>query len=216
LVAASEALAAMQAALEGMVAAAPGADAGGGARSGGPPAGAGAARPRRDRGPVRRPTPLPPGVFEESREAAEHLVRVPSALLVVDGYNASLRRWGELAISEQRSRLTDALEALAARTGVGVEVVFDGDDSETVGGGGRGGGLRRGTGPPRRRVRVSFSPGSVEADEVIVDLVERLPVTQPVIVATDDRRVRREASARGANLVTSVQLFQLLGLDLDR
>jgi predicted RNA-binding protein with PIN domain len=121
-------------------------------------------------------------------------------VLVVDGYNASLRRWPDAPIAEQRRRLVDALGGLAARTGVDVQVVFDGTDPEASG-------L---SAAPRGRVRVRFSAADVEADDVILDLVDRLPHDRVVIVATDDRRVRRGAAARGANVIGQAQLFSLL------
>jgi predicted RNA-binding protein with PIN domain len=174
----------------------------------GAPAGAAerdpARRRRTDRsraGPanVRLPAALPPGLYDDDPAAAAHLVRVAGCVLVVDGYNASLRRWPDQPIAEQRRRLVDALAGLAARTGAQVRVVFDGaDDEATTGGDGR------------RGVRVTFSAGAVEADQVILELVERSPAPVPVVVATDDRRVRREAAARGANVVSQEQLFSLL------
>ena len=152
----------------------------------------------------RLPAPLPPGMLDDDPAAADHLVRLPSAVLLVDGYNLSLRRWGGLPLVEQRARLVDALNGLAARTGVDVEVVFDGQDAA-------GGGLRS-SGGRRRAVRVTFSPEAVEADDVLLELVSRTPPSRPVVVATDDRRVQREAAARGANVVGSAGLFEVLGL----
>lgn len=171
-----------------------------------PPLGAGrVARPSEvpSRPPERRlPLPLPPGLLEESREAAEFLVRSQGMLVVVDGYNASLRRWPEHPITEQRRRLVQALAALSARSGCEVHVVFDG-----------AGELARGSLPPRGRVRVTFSPAGVEADDLILDLVDQAPAHRPVAVASDDRRVRREAAARGANSLSQGQLFAVAGLD---
>lgn len=158
--------------------------------------------PRRLAGRV--PAPVPPGLFDDDPVAADHLVRLRGAVLLVDGYNLSLRRWADLTLVEQRGRLVDALNGLAARTGVDIEVVFDGDD-----GGARG---IRSRGGRRQAVRVTFSPGALEADDVLLDLVERTPISRPVVVATDDRRVQREAAARGANVVGSVTLFAVLGL----
>lgn len=148
---------------------------------------------------VRLPAALPPGLYDDDPAAAAHLVRIAGCVLVVDGYNASLRRWPDQPIAEQRRRLVDALAGLAARTGAQVRVVFDGADEEA-----------RTGGDGRRGVRVTFSASAVEADQVIVDLVERLPPALPVVVATDDRRVQREAAARGANVVSQEQLFSLL------
>jgi predicted RNA-binding protein with PIN domain len=153
---------------------------------------------------MRLPSPLPPGVFDDDPAAADHLVRLPSAVLLVDGYNLSLRRWPERSLAEQRARLIDALNALVARVGVEVEVVFDGEEDS-----GRG---LQSAGGRRRAVRVTFSPDDVDADEVLLARVDALPISRPVVVATDDRRVQREAGARGANVVGSTALFAALGL----
>jgi predicted RNA-binding protein with PIN domain len=143
---------------------------------------------------------LPPAVYDDEPVAAAHLVRVPGCVLVVDGYNASLRRWPDQSIAEQRRRLTDALGGLSARTGVDVHLVFDGAGDQ----GGRAPAI------PRGRVRVQFTAATVEADDAILELVERLPADRAVVVATDDRRVRAEAAARGANVISQEQLFSLL------
>lgn len=154
------------------------------------------------RRPGRRlPVALPPGVLEASREAAEFLVRSPGMLVVVDGYNATLRRWPDHPITEQRQRLVQALAGLSARSGCEVHVVFDGS-----------GDLATGSSVPRGGVRVTFSAAGVEADELILDLVDQAPANRPVAVATDDRRVRREAAARGANNMSQDQLFAVAAL----
>lgn len=150
----------------------------------------------------RRPALLPPAVFEDSMEAADFLVRAPGALLLVDGYNASLAYRPDLPIPELRRRLVDAVDELVVRTGVEAQVVFDGaevDDDRPERTGGR-----------RRSARVVFSPPDVEADDVILDLVDAAPVGRPVIVASDDRRVQDGARDRGANVLSSAQLLAAL------
>lgn len=148
----------------------------------------------------RRPQPLPPAVFEDSPEAAAHLVR-GGVLLLVDGYNLSLFAWPELSLPAQRHRVTTALAELAFRTGASVRVVFDGDDQvaypETRGG-------------ARTPVRVLFSTPGVDADEVIIGLVDEHPPDRAVVVATSDRRVQDEVRRRGANVITTPQLLGLL------
>ncbi|MGH9164823.1 MAG: NYN domain-containing protein, partial [Acidimicrobiales bacterium] len=155
----------------------------------------------RSSGPRRRPAPLPPAVFDDSPEAAAHLVRVPGAVLLVDGYNAAMSMWPGLDVTDVRTRLIDALRELSARTGIAAHVVFDGDEV--------GGPVLAAGG--RSSVRVSFSPPGVEADDVILEMVDALPAVQPVIVASSDRRVQDGARDRGANVVTSRQLADLLG-----
>jgi predicted RNA-binding protein with PIN domain len=150
----------------------------------------------------REPMPLPPAVFDDSLEAADYLVRAAGMLLVVDGYNVTLSSWPHLELPRQRQRLVDALVELAMRAGTTVRVVFDGTDV---------GGLFGPTAAARHRVRTTFSPDGVEADEVIIDLVDRLDPSRPVTVATDDRRVRDEVRRRGANVISVAQLLGVLG-----
>lgn len=145
----------------------------------------------------RRPLPLPPGIFDDSVDAARHLVAVPGVLLLVDGYNASLRRWPQLPIDAQRDRLVGALAELSARCGPAVHVVFDGVTAAS----------RALTGS--RGVAVTFTEEGREADDAILDAVEAHP-GGPVLVASDDRRVRDGASRLGANVLTLDQLFAVL------
>jgi predicted RNA-binding protein with PIN domain len=165
-----------------------------------PPAAAAPAVPSPPRSPRRVPVHLPPAVLDDSPEAAEHLVRVPNVVLLVDGYNVSQTGWPDLPIAEQRRRLVDALAELAARTTAEVHVVFDGSDPPW---------------PPvvpatLQPVRVSFSPPDVEADDVVLARVADLDPARPVAVASSDRRVRAGAERHGANLLTSAQLLSAL------
>jgi predicted RNA-binding protein with PIN domain len=148
---------------------------------------------------VRRPSRLPGGLLEESPEAVEHLLRLPAAILVVDGYNVSMRGWPDQELSRQRQRLIDAVASIGARTGADSIVVFDGAEVGTVRSGAR-----------HRHVQVRFSPVGVEADDVVLALADELPVDTPVIVVSDDRRVRDGARARGANVVAVDQFLALL------
>jgi predicted RNA-binding protein with PIN domain len=145
--------------------------------------------------PRRSPVRLPPGTTDDSSEAADHLLRMSGALLLVDGYNVSHALWWDQPIAVQRERLVNALAELHARTGVDVEVVFDGAD------------VPRGpAGAPRPAVRVRFSPPGVEADDVILELVASVTAARPVIVASSDRRVRDGARRQGANVLGARQL----------
>jgi predicted RNA-binding protein with PIN domain len=160
--------------------------------------------PARDVPARRRAAPVPAGLMADSAETAEHLVRLPGVTLIIDGYNASLRAWDDLPLDEQRRRLVDAAGELAARTGAAITVVFDGtaDTASAM--------------PATRRhsIDVRFTPSHIEADDAILDLVDALPAARPVLVASDDRRVRAGSERRGANVLTQRQLFGLLRRDL--
>ena len=152
--------------------------------------------------PGRSPLPIPLGLVAESAAAAQHLVRVPQMVVLVDGYNVTIGRWGRhLGITEQRDRLERAASSAAARTGADVWIVFDGADVASP------------TGAQRSLVRVQFSEPGEEADDVIIRLVSQIPATRPVAVVSDDNRVRRGAVAGGANLFTVAQFLGICGLD---
>jgi predicted RNA-binding protein with PIN domain len=155
-------------------------------------------------GERRTPVPLPGGLLDDSVAAAEHLLRTPDAVLVVDGYNVTMTGWPELGAAEQRRRLVALLADLAARTSTRVELVFDGAEVD--------GGAIAVPAPARQWVRVRFSPPDVEADEVVLDLVAHLPAGRPVIVVSSDNRVREGARRGGANLLYSRQLLDTLGV----
>ena len=158
----------------------------------------GARRSRGRRVPVR----LPPATFEDSAEAAAHLVRVPGVLLAVDGYNVTLRSWPSLDLPAQRGRLIDSLTELVMRAGTDVLVVFDGVDD---------GNRLRPAPAVSRKLKVLFSPSEIEADDVLIGAVESAPVERPVVVATNDQRVRRTTSQMGANVISVDQLLAVLG-----
>ena len=61
-----------------------------------------------------------------------------------------------------------------------------------------------------KSVRVSFSPPGVEADDEVLELVDQLPVTRPVLVASSDRRVQTGATRAGANVISNDQLLAVL------
>ena len=82
-----------------------------------------------------------------------------------------------------------------------VELVFDGAEVEPLTGAGRRCGRWCGCGSP--------TPG-VEADDVVIDLVGRIPAATPVIVASSDNRVRDGCRRRGANVLHARQLVTLL------
>lgn len=165
-----------------------------------PPATAAEQGEQRPAPPARVPIRLPGGIFDDSVEAAGHLLRAPGALLVVDGYNVSMTGWPDLSVAEQRRKLVAALAELAARTSTPTDVVFDGADVGPV----------PVPGPVRSLVHTQFSPPGVEADDVILDLVAQLPTTRPVVVASSDNRVRTGARRQGANVVHARQLVDLL------
>ena len=58
-------------------------------------------------------------------------------------------------------------------------------------------------------VRVHFSHAEVEADDVVLDIVARLPTDRPVVVVSSDRRVQDGARRLGANIVKSCELLAL-------
>ncbi|HYV59956.1 MAG TPA: NYN domain-containing protein [Acidimicrobiia bacterium] len=156
---------------------------------GGPKAGA----------PRRRAQPrVPPGMVEDDPDALDAMLRTPRAVLVVDGYNVSMLAWGDVPPAQQRDRLLNAVSELQLRTRARIVLVFDGADVGSV--------L-----PPRRPgVRVVFSPEGEEADVVVVRQAGDLPVEVPVVVASSDAWVGRQARETGARVVSSATLLRAL------
>lgn len=149
---------------------------------------------------ARRPAAMPPGVWDDSPEAAAYLVRLPGAVVLVDGYNVARTAWPGLTPEEERQRLIAALEELHARTAAEITVVFDGVQE---------GGPMPGHGS--RTVRVRFTAEGVSADDVVTELVDRFPAQRPVVVVSSDREVADGARVRGANTVSSRQFLTALG-----
>lgn len=163
-----------------------------------PPSARASAAPSR---PAPQPVELPPGVWDDSVEAADHLVRVEGVVVVVDGYNVTKLARPELSLPEQRRWLADAAAELAARTGARLELVFDG----------AGHGASAPADRERRaRVQMRYSPEGVEADDVVIGLVAELAPAHPIVVASDDRRVQEGSRREGANVITVSQLLAVL------
>jgi predicted RNA-binding protein with PIN domain len=144
-----------------------------------------------------RPSRLPPGVEDETTEAAELLLHA-GRLVLVDGYNLTLRNRAELDLAGQRAWIATTLAAFVARIPVRPLIVFDGQ---------RAGGSR--TMPPTRGVDVAFTPAGVSADDEIVFRVEA--TDEPVVVVTDDQELRRRVRALGADVVPTVNLLGVVG-----
>ncbi len=144
---------------------------------------------------LHQPAPLPPGVLDETLQAAEHLLTRAGALVLVDGYNVAKLGWPSLELAEQRDALVAALAPVVAVPANEVWVVFDGSDVDAP------------RPPARRGLQVRFSPDGITADDVILDLVDRLPPTRRVVVVSNDRKVRDGARRSGARVVSADHLL---------
>ena len=110
----------------------------------------------------------------------------PGSLFLVDGYNVSKTAWPELELTAQRLRLVNAVAELRMRLGTHVEVVFDGEDEG-----------RLATRALPESVRVSSPPSGVEADDVVLELIDEQPAERQVVVVSSDRRVKDGPPAAG-------------------
>jgi predicted RNA-binding protein with PIN domain len=128
----------------------------------------------------------------------DHLLALPKAHLIVDGYNVTKKGYGEISLEQQRGRLVNAMAGLAAQTGAEVTVVFDGAEKVV--------GL---PGAPRG-VRVLFSRKGETADELIRRLVRAEPAGRPVIVISSDREVADGVRRHGAYPLSSDTLLRRL------
>lgn len=150
-------------------------------------------------GVSREAVALPGAVRGDRRRAAEFLLRQPSVLVVLDGYNVALVRPGadRTDLRRQREDVLGLADDLARRWHLDVVVVFDGAD--VVGA----------HAPTRRLVRVEYSPAGITADDLIRGIVRTTPVTRPVVVVTNDNEIRRDVTVEGANVVGSETLWEL-------
>jgi hypothetical protein len=150
------------------------------------------AAPKPSRSRVKRtPIAIPGGLYGSSDAAAEHLLRSPGVLVLVDGYNVAKLGWPDLTLEHQRERCIVACETLARRWGTELHIVFDGADvvgAHTA---------------SRRVVRVSYSPQGVLADDVLRAQVAALDPARAVVVVTNDQAVQVDVKSAGANVVTS-------------
>jgi predicted RNA-binding protein with PIN domain len=165
------------------------------------PVGAGPSRPDapEPRAPERRARPaMPGGLVADSPDALRAMLRTPTVVLIVDGYNVSKRAWEHAPLSDQRHRLCTALDAIHRRKGCDVVVVFDGDGSDAI--------------APLRRpgLQVLFSAPEEEADDVVVAQAAALPKRVPVVVASSDRWVKEHAEREGAVVVGADTLLAIL------
>ena len=145
----------------------------------------------------RKPLPVPKGRLEDAPETLEAWLANEAVQLVVDGYNASMSGFSNLALEEQRARLVDELVNLARRTSTPATIVFDGADVSAA---------------PKRsrgRVKVQYSAPDEIADDHVIALLETMP-PHPVIVVTNDRELQSRARALGATIATSDQLLKVL------
>lgn len=157
-----------------------------------------AATPERVATARRTPLPVPHGLFDDSIEYAEYLFGIPNMTVLVDGYNVTKLAHDDWDLQRQRSWLEQQLCGVLRECSASFDVVFDGADVVTD---------ERSTEP---RVRIRFSPGGVEADDVIIDAVVAMDQHRPVTVISSDNRVRNGAKNGGANVLYSAQLLDFL------
>lgn len=149
---------------------------------------------------VHRRVPLAPplGLGDDSVEFADYLLSVPNIVVFVDGYNVTKDAVPELELVDQRSWLERVITARLATMSGRFEVIFDGADID-------GANVNS-----HRQLRIRFSPGGVEADDVIIAAVASTNARLPVVVVSSDKRVREGSIAGGANVLHSRQFCQAL------
>jgi hypothetical protein len=147
--------------------------------------------------PRRRAIEVPRPASRDPRLTAEFLLKLPGIVVLVDGYNVAKLAWPDLSLERQRLNTLDAVDGLARRFGTEFVVVLDGADIV-------------GAHADRRRLaRVRYSPSGVKADDVIREEIGGLDPRRPAAVVTNDREVRRDVSAAGANIIPSEVLVDV-------
>ena len=144
----------------------------------------------------RRRIRLTRGATEGSIEGTLQAFRTPDVIVFIDGYNVAMQAWPQLNKTEQRDSLIRVTSNLAARIPADYHLVFDGV----------GDGARPSVTTPLA-VRLHFSSLEVEADDVILEMLDTEPV-RPAIVVSSDNRVRSGARARGAMSIGSNELIE--------
>jgi len=150
---------------------------------------------------ARRPTArLERGVVDGTPEAVAQRLSLGGVVVFVDGWNLAMQGWPHLDQPAQRRRVVDGLGDLAVRHRCEVHVVFDGQNdgmaATRVGAAG---------------IRVHFTPEGLEADDRILELIDVVDVARPVVVVSNDRRVRRGAVERGAMVLGSTEMVDAIG-----
>jgi predicted RNA-binding protein with PIN domain len=156
------------------------------------------ARPARPTRARRKAIRLPGGVLSGTVEAAEHLLRVKGAVILIDGYNVAKLGWPSLELDHQREQCIAAAENIAKRWNIAMTIVFDGASVEGA------------HSASRRKVRITYSPAGVSADDVLRADVSAIDLTKPVVVVTNDRAIINDVVAAGANTVSSGDFLTLL------
>jgi predicted RNA-binding protein with PIN domain len=138
------------------------------------------------------------GRAQDDPALLDALLAVPTAHLLVDGYNVTKTAYPGLPLEAQRVRLVAGLKALHSRTAAEVTVVFDGADGAS------------GAPASSRQVRVLFSRTDETADEVIRRLARHEPKGRPVVVVSSDKEIVEGVVRAGARAVPAVALTRLL------
>ncbi len=153
----------------------------------------------RDRSAPRRAVRLGRGLSADSPEGLAAMLDLPDVLVMVDGYNVTMKGWAHLGISQQRESLIRSVTTLQRRHGGSWHLVFDGSEA----------GQRPAVSAPMG-VRVHFTPANLEADDRLLEFVEQAHIEVPIVVVSSDNRVRDGARSRGANVVSSESLLALM------
>lgn len=143
-----------------------------------------------------RPTKLPKHIAADTTQEADALLG-PGRLVLIDGYNVTLKHRGDLSLEEQRTWLIRQLQSLARSRGVRPEVIFDGRDLGVAPRVAEGG----------REVTVRFSLEGVTADDEIEMAV--VATDEPIVVVTDDRELRDRLRPHGVDLLRTATFVSL-------
>lgn len=154
---------------------------------------------------TRRAPKLPPGLHDDSSEAARFWCSQSDAVLCIDGYNVSMLAWPAATTTLQRQRLERRLGEWVLRWGSEITIFWDGVDDGAAP-------QRVGSGA----LWVEFTKDGVEADDAIIERVGQLDrALDPdrlIVVVSSDGRVRAGVRAQGAATVSSARFLEVLGI----
>ncbi len=139
---------------------------------------------------------VPAPIVGDDFETAKFMAYGTDVVLLVDGDTAANRGWGDYAVIDGRRALVGYLTRLASEAGTAADVVLYHSVSDEF--------------PEPKSVRIRECDDSSPRPTYFANIVDGYPPEWPVVVVTDDLEIEAAVDARGASLMSSLQLLDVL------